>query len=108
MSSNEEEAAWHLSYYFRMLGRKQQKEIYTCDDCRAKFYWDKRKERDILVECCADGNCCLKTVCPYGACWRTFEECGHSQYCCNEFPDDGFVIEVNVAATFPDLSIIIL
>ena len=94
MFSNKEEAAEYLSHYFRMLGRNQQMEdenpefkVYTCDDCDAKYYWDTISEMDIKVECCADGNCCFKTVCPYDVCWRTFEECGHSQYCRNEFPD---------------------
>ena len=100
MFSDEREAAEYLSHYFRMLGRKQQMKdenpefkIYTCNDCEAKFYWNKSDEMDIKVECCADGNCCLKIVCPYGVCWRKFKECGHSQYCSNELQNDSFIIE---------------
>ena len=100
MFSNKKEAAEYLSHYFRMLGRKQQMEdenpefeVYTCDDCGAKFYWNTRNDHEVTYPCSADIYCSWKTVCPYGACWRTFEECGHSQYCRNEFSNDSFNIE---------------
>ena len=114
MSSNEEKAALYLghyirllarkqattllSHYFRMLGRKEQIkkypefEIRHCDDCEAIFYWNTLDDNEVTYPYSADMYL-RKTVCPYGACWRTFKECGHSQYCCNECPNDQIVTE---------------